>query len=131
MGYHRTSSSTGWNSEKVGRHRSSGTPQVRCRQSTHVLGYDTLKRIILCRTNLLKCLLVNTKQKEEKIVCEILRLRRLSVSEGTSPVDDAIQAASLGHRELLAVTVALDGGLWIEVFRVAGVEVGLQAVALR
>lgn len=51
--------------------------------------------------------------------------------DGTSPVDDVIQTASLGHREVLAVIVALDGGLGVEVFRVAGVEVGLQAMALR
>lgn len=55
----------------------------------------------------------------------------MTVSEGSSPVDDIIQTASLGHREVLAVIVALDGGLRVEALRVAGVEVGLQAVALR
>ena len=56
---------------------------------------------------------------------------RSSDPEGGSPVDDGIQAAGLGRGEVLAVVVALDGGLRLEVLRVAGLEVGLQAVALR
>lgn len=53
------------------------------------------------------------------------------MNEASSPVDDVIQTASLGHGDVLAVIVALDGALQIQVLRVAQVEVGLQAVALR
>lgn len=52
------------------------------------------------------------------------------VSEGGSPVDDVIQTASLRHGEVLALIAALDAGLRVHALRIAGVEVGLQAVAL-
>lgn len=47
------------------------------------------------------------------------------------PVDDIVEPAGLGCGQVLAVIVALARGLWVEVLRVAGVEVGLQAEALR
>ena len=48
-----------------------------------------------------------------------------------SPVDDVVKTTSLGHGRILAVIVALADGLWVEVLRVTGVEVGLQTEVLR
>lgn len=56
----------------------------------------------------------NNKPKSCQRIIEMIYTR--ARHEGTSPVDDVIQTASLGHREVLAVIVALDGGLWVEVF---------------
>lgn len=40
---------------------------------------------------------------------------RARAREECSPVDDVIETASLGHREVLAVIAALGGGLRVEV----------------
>lgn len=46
------------------------------------------------------------------------------------PADDVVQTARLRNGQVLAVIVALSLLLWVQVLRVAGVEVGLQAQAL-
>lgn len=48
----------------------------------------------------------------------------------TLPADDVVKTARLWNGQVLAVIVALGLLLWVQVLRVAGVEVGLQAQAL-
>lgn len=48
----------------------------------------------------------------------------------TSPADDVVKTARLRNGQVLAVIVALSLLLWVQVLRVAGMEVWLQAQAL-
>lgn len=53
------------------------------------------------------------------------------MTEKTSPVNDVVETASLGYRQVLVVIVVLARGVWVEVLRIPGVEVGLQTKPLR
>lgn len=117
MEYHRLSSSNGWNSAEPDFHCSSVILQGHCKQSTHILRHDTVKRKLQVNVKQKKRLRITTHENNKaKSSQRIVDMIDMSASEGTSPVDDVIQTASLGHREVLAVIVAFDGGLWVEVF---------------